>query len=558
MTNNDLLSSSLASASSLVLLQLLSRATTFILNQSLVRLSTPQAFGTATIQFELLLSTILFLAREGVRNALLRSSSDKQSGGNMAQDESITNISLLPPLLGVPIAALASIFYLRTSSHSARSQPLFFESVVVYSISAVLELLAEPYHILAQNQLNFRVRVRAEGTAVIVKSVITLLVLVKGGPHMALLSFALGQAGCSLTILVTYLAAYGLGSIRLIPRKMVKKVHGRIQSYRFDPQLLHLSFAMTAQSVVKHFLTEGDKIVISRISTLEDQGGYAIASNYGSLVARIIFQPLEETSRLFFSKTLVTPSPKVSDATRSPKSDGSQVKDVSSQLVSATTILHTLLLFHTHLSLLLWTFVPPYLPTLLSILLPRNYANTSAPQILLTYLTFYLPTMAYNGIIEAFHSSTASPNDLSRQSKFMGFFSVTYVLATWIFVEKFGWREDGLIYANVLNLGLRALYGWIFARKYMKERTVNAKANVAGSEVRTSEILPPAGVFVVFGIAGWVTRMTGVEATAGWKEKGQHVCIGIACVSVCLGVCWILERKTFKQTISVLRKSKTS
>ena len=40
---------------------------------------------------------------------------------------------------------------------------------------------------------------------------------------------------------------------------------------------------MTGQSVVKHFLTEGDKFLVSRLSPLEDQGGYAIASNYGAL-----------------------------------------------------------------------------------------------------------------------------------------------------------------------------------------------------------------------------------------------------------------------------------
>ena len=49
----------------------------------------------------------------------------------------------------------------------------------------------------------------------------------------------------------------------------------------FDGELLSLSIAMTGQSVVKHFLTEGDKFLVSRLSPLEDQGGYAIASNYG-------------------------------------------------------------------------------------------------------------------------------------------------------------------------------------------------------------------------------------------------------------------------------------
>ena len=50
----------------------------------------------------------------------------------------------------------------------------------------------------------------------------------------------------------------------------------------FDTELLHLSGAMTAQSVVKHFLTEGDKLLISRLSPLADQGGFAVASNYGA------------------------------------------------------------------------------------------------------------------------------------------------------------------------------------------------------------------------------------------------------------------------------------
>jgi hypothetical protein len=70
--NPGLLAASLTSISSLLFLQLFSRVFTFILNQALVRLATPQTFGTATVQFELLLSTTLFLSREGVRIALLR------------------------------------------------------------------------------------------------------------------------------------------------------------------------------------------------------------------------------------------------------------------------------------------------------------------------------------------------------------------------------------------------------------------------------------------------------------------------------------------------------
>ena len=101
----SLLSATLASGSSLVLLQLFSRIVTFVLNQALVRLVSPQVFGTTSIQFELLLSTILFLSREGVRNALLRAQTSSQTvrpSGHDASSPLVTNISLLPIFLGIP------------------------------------------------------------------------------------------------------------------------------------------------------------------------------------------------------------------------------------------------------------------------------------------------------------------------------------------------------------------------------------------------------------------------------------------------------------------------
>jgi len=50
-------------------------------------------------------------------------------------------------------------------------------------------------------------------------------------------------------------------------------------------EMMQLSFTMTLQSLVKHFLTEGDKMILSSFSPLHDQGGYALAVNYGLLVA---------------------------------------------------------------------------------------------------------------------------------------------------------------------------------------------------------------------------------------------------------------------------------
>jgi oligosaccharide translocation protein RFT1 len=48
------------------------RLITFVLNQLMISFTSPEIFGLAAISFELLLSTLLFLSREGIRLACLR------------------------------------------------------------------------------------------------------------------------------------------------------------------------------------------------------------------------------------------------------------------------------------------------------------------------------------------------------------------------------------------------------------------------------------------------------------------------------------------------------
>lgn len=55
-----------------MLFNMLQRVITFVLNQSMIAWTSPEIFGIAAISLELLLSTLLFLSREGVRLACLR------------------------------------------------------------------------------------------------------------------------------------------------------------------------------------------------------------------------------------------------------------------------------------------------------------------------------------------------------------------------------------------------------------------------------------------------------------------------------------------------------
>lgn len=244
----SLLSKSLASGSSLVLLQLFSRLFTFALNQALVRLVSPQVFGTAAIQFDLLLSTILFLSREGVRNALLRTkpspqqpvvstknkSETKKNGPTPTSlqpdhDALVANISLLPVLLGIPTTLITAFVYVYNASPETYSQPKFFPSVVVYALAAFLELLCEPLYIRAQNELRFDVRVKAEGKAVVAKTATTFLVLVltRGGEQWALLAFALGQIVYAGVLVLEFVTVYKGKGLSWWLKKVNVDVHGK-------------------------------------------------------------------------------------------------------------------------------------------------------------------------------------------------------------------------------------------------------------------------------------------------------------------------------------------
>jgi oligosaccharide translocation protein RFT1 len=253
----------LSGVSALVLLQAASRVLTFVLNQALVRLASPAIFGTAAIQFELLLSSILFLCREGVRLALLRTpepshktstprlkvedpkpvrgsnksakpaepardpSPEREPALTVAEDPRLaSNISTLPFLGGIPIALGLALLYYKQANQETSSQPNFLPAIVIYVVAAIIELAAEPLYIRAQNELQFGLRVTSEGTGVILRTLTTVAILFAAPAQCNLLAFALGQLTYALSIFVVYWRAYRGDScaLRLWPVTVTRTV----------------------------------------------------------------------------------------------------------------------------------------------------------------------------------------------------------------------------------------------------------------------------------------------------------------------------------------------
>ncbi|KIY44731.1 Rft-1-domain-containing protein, partial [Fistulina hepatica ATCC 64428] len=423
-----------SSFSHLMFLQLVSRALTFTLNSALLRLASARAYGTAAIQFEFLLSTILFLSREGVRNALLRSKTPHAA--------STRNVSFIPLLLGLPLSAAAFVLYPRFASEETRRQGYFTTAVAIYVIAALAELLCEPMHNLTMAELRTDIRVRAEGFAMTAKTVTTFLVLfydarAERDGDLALIAFGAGQLCYSCALLLIYIPHYGVSLLR-----STKPDSGSVFAPYFDPALVRLATTMTSQSFMKHILTEGDKVILSVFSPLEDQGGYAVAVNYGSLLARIVFQPIEETLRVYFSKAL-------------------SASDPAAATHESSNTLETLLSTQISLSAIFVTFAHPYAPLLLNILLPRQYRHTSARTVLSAWV-WYIPLLSVNGGLEAFVSSVADGAALNQQSRYMTVISPLYIAAALFFYKTAQFGDRSLVYANMINLVARIAYALHF------------------------------------------------------------------------------------------------
>jgi oligosaccharide translocation protein RFT1 len=189
-----------STARSLILLQLLSRVLTFSLNQLLVRIASPSVFGTAAVQFDLVLSTLLFLSREGVRLTVLRA----PKGDASISEAQVTSLSLLPLPVSLGLSVVLVPLYLRSMPSTTTSQSSFHLALGTYILAAMLELCIEPLYNTAQRAGRVNLRVKAEGAAVIARAIATVTLVGFGGEQWALRGFAIGQLSYALCLMAIF------------------------------------------------------------------------------------------------------------------------------------------------------------------------------------------------------------------------------------------------------------------------------------------------------------------------------------------------------------------
>ncbi|KIW90395.1 uncharacterized protein Z519_09040 [Cladophialophora bantiana CBS 173.52] len=471
----------------LILIQVASRALTFIGNQFLLRFLSPSLLGIA-VQLELVSVTSLYFARESLRVALQRQRPWSQSSKSISAGEgkwnvegtetqTVVNLSHLAVLLGLVMSTIFGYSYLRSAPDEVLNSPYFNVSFQIYAAATLVELFAEPAFVVIQQKALYKDRARAETSAAMARCLSACIVAVLGhqrGLAPSILPFAAGQAAYALTLL----ALYSLPTIKLskaenfslVPKQILPPSPQQIYYFRlFHKTIISLAATMYMQSVFKLLLTQGDALVLSFLSSLEDQGAFALASNYGGLLARLVFQPVEESSRNTFGR-LLTPSsslsntkaPTPSDSPKNkirPNEDTNNTRLVLSYL---STTLHIYLLF----SLPLLSLAPQILPFLIPYILSPQWRTPSTSLLLSTYC-YYIPLMAVNGILDAFVTSVATPAQLRSQSLWMLVFTGLYGVAAWAMLKVWVMGSVGLVGANMVNMALRILWSVAFLKTWV-------------------------------------------------------------------------------------------
>ncbi|KAI1331711.1 Rft-1-domain-containing protein [Xylariaceae sp. FL0255] len=503
-------------ASLLILLQVASRAITFIANQLLLRFLTAQLLGVSA-QLEAYYLSVLFFARESLRVAIQRhaendendsiSSSNEREPKDTKQSyarhtttssQSVVNIAYLSILLGLIAAGGLGWVYLHFVDVATAETPHLDLALHIYAVAAVVELLSEPAFVVLQHRLRFGPRAAAESIATFLRCLITFAsVSWAWRRHLDLgaLPFAVGQLAYGVGLLTVY-AWYGSrlagsegfmllpASIRSNPALSEKKTTTTksanpkqasgvyLLGYFYKPTI-QLASSLIVQSFVKHLLTQGDTFLVSILSDTQSQGIYALANNYGSLLARLVFQPIEESSRNYFSKLLsASPSaPSKDEDDGKSKGSGVVAKQTQSPIHTARADLQALLKFYVLLSIIVVSIGPFAAPLLVQIVAGSRWSASGAGAVLARYC-LYIPLLAVNGVAEAFVSSVATQSEVHVQSLWMGAFSVAFAVAGFVSLRLLGLGAAGLVYANGINMFCRILWSGAFISRYFRRKGV--------------------------------------------------------------------------------------
>lgn len=444
--------------------QFVFRIFTFALNGFLLRIISRELLGVANVRLMLLYTTLSFLIREPFRRAgvqrierLESTKADNFTNNSPKLKRTwapFVNVLWFCPILALPLVILACSIWIQCLKRpDSDLVPYYQESVWIYGGSIFVESLAEPLWIVGQQMQCVRLKVVIESLQVFWRSILVGLLLIVY-PHWSLMAFSIGMITSSLLYAGLYFAYFWNYAPKNLQADRNADYHYRSfrdllpkPSLGLDRDLKQLVGSFWAHSLVKQLLTEGERYVMTFFNVLDfsDQGVYDVIHNLGSLVARFLFAPLEESAYSYFSLTLYRDRPaRDQDPERFP---------------IATKVLGALLKLTLLVGLIICTFGLSYSWLALNLYGGKIISTGIGPTLLRWYCVYVL-LLSMNGISECFAFAAMSKEQVSRHQRFLFLFCLAFLCAAIVLTSKFG--TVGFVWANCVNMGFRIVYSLRF------------------------------------------------------------------------------------------------
>ncbi|XP_030751272.1 protein RFT1 homolog [Sitophilus oryzae] len=475
MTRN-ILSSSVQNASFSIIFQILFRCITFVLNAFIIRTVGQDVLGIMNVRLLLLESTILFLSKEPLLKACLTNTKSH----NWAQV--INMIWLSVPLSGVLGAVLVYVWINLLSPTDEVYIAQYKLGCYAIAISCIIEQCTQSVILVAQSYCFVKLKIVFE-TIYILSRTFIFVYFVLSYPNNAITAFSLAQIFSAVILCGLY---YGFFTWYILKLNEIKALDGDdkktshngtlfadmsdfpfrsilnfFPGFMFNEdesinrKLLVLTVSFVKQCVIKQVLTEGERYVmtISPVLTFSQQSVYDIVNNLGSLAARFIFRPIEESAYFYFTQMVLRDEP--------------LDKQDKKKIAEATNVLNQLCKIVTSIGLLVVTFGQSYSSTLLYLYGGKKLIESDLPTTLLQFHCFAIVLLAINGVTEAYVFATMTNIQLDRYNYVMVVFSISFLLISYILTNILG--PVGFIVANCINMAARIIHSLYFIHeKFLK------------------------------------------------------------------------------------------
>eukprot|EP00040_Diaphanoeca_grandis_P019774 m.104689 g.104689 ORF g.104689 m.104689 type:complete len:547 (-) comp27586_c0_seq1:201-1841(-) len=527
ISNQEALKGAAVGASYNVVLQLAFRVLTFLVNAVILRYTSSEMLGVVNVRLTLLYSTILFISREPFRKACLSVDRAELSNGNKLQ--TVMNVSWMATPVGAITASVLSAIWIYALEKPEIEG--YDTAVISFAFSAVVELVTEPLWLLTQLYLCVRLKVATEGAYLTIRCGIT-IVLLLWWPQLGLYTFCLAQVLSSVLLIAIYYASfhYEATTADYLPLKSLSQVFpGSIKnrsspekssSFWFldlDENLMKRVLSFWKQSLLKQFLTEGEGYIMTFLGvlTFSEQGVYNIVNNLGSLVARFLFAPIEETYYTFFAGLL-----------------GQASEKSRKGILMAVNTLKTLGTFIILVSLTIAVFAQAYSRLLLQMYGGSVMGEGVGPSLLRVYAV-YVVFLGMNGITECFMMASLTNTQVNTHNYYMMGFSIVYLGAAWWLTTQFG--SVGFILANCVNMIAR-----VGRSSFMIESFLQKHEETQVKPLRSC--WPCAPVLAAFAFSFVVTKASEQYLCCTLALNAVHIGVGVVCLAIVALAIFVKEK----------------